>query len=977
VTFSIASWAVNPVLNRGWIFRPTEGTNGAQIRSSEASQLTERPRLTVVINEGAPPPARVVRGPYLQMVTSDSIVVRWRTDNPTDSGVRFGTSPGVLTDIVTSTTGVIDHEVSLTGLDPSTRYYYAIGTATEDLAGDTLDHFFVTSPVVGTDEPFRVWSIGDFGTAGAGQLAVRDSYYNFAGADYTNLWLMLGDNAYFNGTDTEYQQAVFNVYEDLLVQTPFTSTRGNHETSSSVYYGLVTNPTAGQAGGVASGTEAFFSFDYGNVHFVCLDSEGSDLSPLGPMLTWLELDLATTTQDWIIAYFHHPPYTKGTHDSDNPLDSGGKMRDMRQNALPVLEAGGVDLTLAGHSHVYERSYLIDGHYGTTGTWNDSLHLVDSGSGDPLGSGSYVKDPDPNQGAVYIVMGSSGQLGTGTLNHPAMFKSVPALGSIVLDFDGYEMTVTMVRNDGGIEDVFNISKIPPADCNANGIPDVEDIDAGTSPDCNFDDIPDECQILAGDCNQNGLLDDCEILSGIATDCNGNGLIDGCDLAAGAPDCDLDGLLDSCELDSGTELDCNLNGVLDSCDLNDAAALDCNGNGIPDSCDIDSGIGLDCDGNLILDSCDILAGAVDCDFDGNLDSCELISGTGFDCNGNEILDSCDVAAGNVLDCDENGIPDDCDLSAGLVADCNNNSIPDSCDIAAGELDCDLDGVPDSCELTTASGSDCNDNGILDNCDLSSGLATDCDGNTIPDSCDLIAGATDCDSNGVPDVCQLDTDNDGIIDVCDDDLDGDTIPNDCDTDQTPGVDCDLNGSLDSCDLVTGATDCDLDGVPDVCQLDTDNDGTIDVCDDDLDGDTIPNDCDIDQSAGLDCDLNGSLDSCDLIAGASDCDLNAVPDVCQIDTDNDGTIDDCDDDLDGDNIPNDCDIDQSTGVDCDSNGTLDSCDISSGSATDCDNNEIPDSCDFASGVAADCDENGIPDNCDIAAGDSDCDLDGVPDSC
>ncbi|MGE4620470.1 MAG: DNRLRE domain-containing protein, partial [Planctomycetota bacterium] len=53
VTFSIASWAVNPSLNRGWIFRPTQGTNGAQIRSSEASQLTERPQLTVVINEGA------------------------------------------------------------------------------------------------------------------------------------------------------------------------------------------------------------------------------------------------------------------------------------------------------------------------------------------------------------------------------------------------------------------------------------------------------------------------------------------------------------------------------------------------------------------------------------------------------------------------------------------------------------------------------------------------------------------------------------------------------------------------------------------------------------------------------------------------------------------------------------------------------------------------------------------------------------
>ena len=909
VTSSIASWAVNPALNRGWIFRPTQGTNGAQIRSSEATQLTERPRLTVVINEGAPPPALVVRGPYLQMVTSNSIVVRWRTDNPTTSGVRFGTTPGVLSDLVISTASVVDHEIALTGLDPSTQYYYAIGTDAQDLAGDTLDHFFITSPVVGSTTPFRVWSIGDFGTAGAGQLAVRDAYYNFAGTNYTDLWLMLGDNAYLSGTDTEYQQAVFNVYQDLLIQTPFASTRGNHETVSSVYYGLVTNPMTGESGGVASGTEAFFSFDYGNVHFICLDSEGSNLSPLGPMLTWLELDLATTTQDWIIAYFHHPPYTKGTHDSDIPADSGGRMRDMRENALPVLEAGGVDLTLAGHSHVYERSFLIDGHYGTTGTWNPALHLVDGGSGDPLGGGAYTKDTAPNQGAVYIVMGSSGQLGSGALNHPAMFKSVPVLGSVVLDFAGQDMAVTMVRSDGAIEDVFNISKAPPPDCNGNGIPDTQDIGAGTSPDCNFDGIPDECQIPQEDCNLNGLLDACEIASGIASDCNGNGLPDSCDLDAGAIDCDLDGIIDSCELDSGTGFDCNLNGVLDNCDLANVVELDCNGNDIPDSCDLASGIELDCDGNFNLDSCDIAAGASDCDLDGNLDSCELISGTGFDCNGNGTLDNCDISASIALDCDGNGTPDDCDLIAGLVSDCNNNSIPDSCDIDTGEVDCDLDGVLDSCELTAASGFDCNANGVLDNCDIASGVATDCDGNTVPDSCDLAEGAEDCDFDGVPDVCQLDTDRDGIIDACDDDLDGDNIPNDCDVDQTDGEDCDGGGSIDSCDIAAGlASDCDNNGIPDSC--------------------------DFASGTATDCDGNGIPDSCDIAAGDSDCDLDGVLDSCQLVAETD--------------------------TDCDDNGVLDGCDLDAG-ASDENADGILDSCQGSPFRRGDCNQDGTLDVTDV----------------
>ena len=36
---------------------------------------------------------------------------------------------------------------------------------------------------------------------------------------------------------------------------------------------------------------------------------------------------------------------------------------MREKVVPILEQYGVDLVLCGHSHVYERSYLINKHYG--------------------------------------------------------------------------------------------------------------------------------------------------------------------------------------------------------------------------------------------------------------------------------------------------------------------------------------------------------------------------------------------------------------------------------------------------------------------------------------------------------------------------------------------------------------------------------------------------------------------------------------
>ena len=173
-------------------------------------------------------------------------------------------------------------------------------------------------------------------------LGGRDVYYKFNGNRPTDAILLLGDNAYPDGTDADYQKAIFEMYPTILKTTPVWSCLGNHDgksanslTQSGVYYDIFTLPTQGQAGGVMSGTEAYYSFDYANVHFIALDSHDSDRSPDGAMMQWLKADLAATQRDWIIAFFHHPTYTKGTHDSDKDSDSQGRMNDMRQIFLPV------------------------------------------------------------------------------------------------------------------------------------------------------------------------------------------------------------------------------------------------------------------------------------------------------------------------------------------------------------------------------------------------------------------------------------------------------------------------------------------------------------------------------------------------------------------------------------------------------------------------------------------------------------------
>lgn len=401
------------------------------------------------------------RGPYLQMGSPNSIIVRWRTANATDSRVLYGADPDNLSTVVDASGNRTEHEVELTGLQPNQIYYYGIGNTSEAIISGP-DFHFKTAPASGNRQKTRIWVLGDSGTADEDAAAVRDAYYAFTGDTFTDLWVMLGDNAYSDGEDDEYQEAVFEMYPEMLKKSVLWPAFGNHDgkaassdDESGPFYEIFSLPRNGEIGGTASGTEAYYSFDYANIHFICLNSHDVDRDETGPMLNWLTQDLAQNTRDWTIAFWHHPPYTKGSHDSDDEEE----LIEMRENALPILEAGGVDLVLSGHSHSYERSYLMDGHYGMSNTLNNSM-LIDDGDGRESGDGIYMKPtlgPAANEGAVYIVAGSSGKTSDGSLDHPAMYYSVEVLGSVVLDVNYNQMQVTFIDDDGATQDYFTMQK----------------------------------------------------------------------------------------------------------------------------------------------------------------------------------------------------------------------------------------------------------------------------------------------------------------------------------------------------------------------------------------------------------------------------------------------------------------------------------------------------------------------------------------
>src|SRR6185436_9939096 len=119
-----------------------------------------------------------------------------------------------------------------------------------------------------------------------------------------------------------------------------------------------------------------------------------------------------------------------------------------------------DLVLSGHSHSYERSFLIDGHYDISATFNSTM-VKNGGSGQIPNGGAYLKPnvvSSPHAGTVYAVAGVSGQLTPAPINHPAMYLStVSSLGSMVLDFTNNALTARFLDNTGVIRDFFTIQK----------------------------------------------------------------------------------------------------------------------------------------------------------------------------------------------------------------------------------------------------------------------------------------------------------------------------------------------------------------------------------------------------------------------------------------------------------------------------------------------------------------------------------------
>jgi acid phosphatase type 7 len=299
------------------------------------------------------------RQPYLQQLTSASVEILWTAlpeTAPTTLVVTAGdggpvaTIAGTRDETAWPVEGASLFAAKVSGLQAETSYCYELRTDTGTVLARSG---FQTAPEVGAQRPVRFIAFGDSGNGSEDQRAVfaqmRTVPFDFV--------IHTGDIAYSSGRRTELEHTFFDIYGSVLDGTAVFPVSGNHEYDTEGAAPFREVFSLPENGGPL-GRERWYSFDWGPVHFVALDTERT-----GPeQAAWLDADLGANRLPWTIVLGHKPPFSSGEHGNDGPS---------QKYFVPLFEKHYVPLVLNGHDHDYERSlpqngvtYVVTGGGGT-------------------------------------------------------------------------------------------------------------------------------------------------------------------------------------------------------------------------------------------------------------------------------------------------------------------------------------------------------------------------------------------------------------------------------------------------------------------------------------------------------------------------------------------------------------------------------------------------------------------------------------
>lgn len=317
------------------------------------------------------------------------------------------------------------HTATLRGLEPGTRYRYRVGS---EGYWSEIQQFATAPPAA---RPYSVLVFGDsqsinYATWGD---TVRQAY---AANPQAAFFINVGDLVDV-GQDYRQWEQWFNAARGVIDAIPAMPVAGNHETytperrfSLPLYF---TAQFAVPDNGPAELERQAYSFDYGDTHFVMLDTQAGEEARFVPDLLerqqqWLERDLAATNKRWKLVFMHRSPYNNR---------GAGSNEQVRDAFVPVFDRLAVDAVFTGHDHVYARTYPLRG-------------------GEPVAAG---------EGTIYVATGRSGSKSyrdaTDKWWNDRFHNPLEEPNYLVLEIKSDELIVRAFRQSGVLLDEWKIVK----------------------------------------------------------------------------------------------------------------------------------------------------------------------------------------------------------------------------------------------------------------------------------------------------------------------------------------------------------------------------------------------------------------------------------------------------------------------------------------------------------------------------------------
>lgn len=280
------------------------------------------------------------------------------------------------------------------GLEADTEYYYQVGD--KDSGKYSLVGSFKTAPKNGGFTFINLTDTQAKSSAEA-QLSANTIAEALRTVDNAEFIVHSGDFVQ-TGADEQMWKDMLNFSKESMMNTTIVPAAGNHEYEQNVFYDHFNLETPNDQD---YSTGVYYSFDYGNTHFVTLNTNENAAQAISDaQLEWLRQDVKAARQrgaSWVILNLHKGVYTTATHIMDEDV------KGLRKILIPVIDELDIDLVLQGHDHILARTKVLkydeDGEaYGAVA---ETETFTEIKNGNRI---EYAMNPD---GTIYLVMNTAG------------------------------------------------------------------------------------------------------------------------------------------------------------------------------------------------------------------------------------------------------------------------------------------------------------------------------------------------------------------------------------------------------------------------------------------------------------------------------------------------------------------------------------------------------------------------------------------